>query len=138
MIRRPPRSTRTDTLFPYTTLFRSGRADARATVRRHRGDRDGVHPAGARAADGRFGARARLSGGAGLSAVHRDALCPRQPARRYPLSTLRSAVDRVMRGRAHQYLGFGLVGLVLLVFPTGFVWLPDDPLAIGLDRTNVR
>src|SRR3546814_3449269 len=29
MIRRPPRSTRTDTLFPYTTLFRSpGRATA--------------------------------------------------------------------------------------------------------------
>src|SRR3546814_2122171 len=26
MIRRPPRSTRTDTLFPYTTLFRSGNA----------------------------------------------------------------------------------------------------------------
>src|SRR3546814_18385378 len=25
MIRRPPRSTRTDTLFPYTTLFRSNR-----------------------------------------------------------------------------------------------------------------
>src|SRR3546814_2720679 len=33
MIRRPPRSTRTDTLFPYTTLFRSpGRpASAKAT-----------------------------------------------------------------------------------------------------------
>src|SRR3546814_4485424 len=28
MIRRPPRSTRTDTLFPYTTLFRSGRLAA--------------------------------------------------------------------------------------------------------------
>src|SRR3546814_2024627 len=28
MIRRPPRSTRTDTLFPYTTLFRSGRLGA--------------------------------------------------------------------------------------------------------------
>src|SRR3546814_16449681 len=27
MIRRPPRSTRTDTLFPYTTLFRSGAAE---------------------------------------------------------------------------------------------------------------
>src|SRR3546814_4515436 len=27
MIRRPPRSTRTDTLFPYTTLFRSGDPD---------------------------------------------------------------------------------------------------------------
>src|SRR3546814_2972641 len=30
MIRRPPRSTRTDTLFPYTTLFRSGLALALA------------------------------------------------------------------------------------------------------------
>src|SRR3546814_20907078 len=30
MIRRPPRSTRTDTLFPYTTLFRSAVADADA------------------------------------------------------------------------------------------------------------
>src|SRR3546814_7856414 len=28
MIRRPPRSTRTDTLFPYTTLFRSRRRAA--------------------------------------------------------------------------------------------------------------
>src|SRR3546814_2908470 len=27
MIRRPPRSTRTDTLFPYTTLFRSPEQD---------------------------------------------------------------------------------------------------------------
>src|SRR3546814_4045465 len=32
MIRRPPRSTRTDTLFPYTTLFRS---EAKRLVRRH-------------------------------------------------------------------------------------------------------
>src|SRR3546814_6740778 len=34
MIRRPPRSTRTDTLFPYTTLFRSipHRAPARGGV----------------------------------------------------------------------------------------------------------
>src|SRR3546814_4385547 len=29
MIRRPPRSTRTDTLFPYTTLFRSPRDSPR-------------------------------------------------------------------------------------------------------------
>src|SRR3546814_18606590 len=29
MIRRPPRSTRTDTLFPYTTLFRSPRVTRR-------------------------------------------------------------------------------------------------------------
>src|SRR3546814_18127137 len=36
MIRRPPRSTRTDTLFPYTTLFRScfygGRASPAAQI----------------------------------------------------------------------------------------------------------
>src|SRR3546814_10925498 len=36
MIRRPPRSTRTDTLFPYTTLFRSAVDDRRR-------NRAGVH-----------------------------------------------------------------------------------------------
>src|SRR3546814_2887424 len=43
MIRRPPRSTRIDTLFPYTTLFRSARRrsqDApRHPARRHAGAR---------------------------------------------------------------------------------------------------
>src|SRR3546814_1475202 len=45
MIRRPPRSTRTDTLFPYTTLFRSPlrrhlrrpRRNRRLPPARHRG-----------------------------------------------------------------------------------------------------
>src|SRR3546814_8021859 len=32
MIRRPPRSTRTDTLFPYTTLFRSLAVDVQLDV----------------------------------------------------------------------------------------------------------
>src|SRR3546814_6988319 len=32
MIRRPPRSTRTDTLFPYTTLFRSNNPGAGAAA----------------------------------------------------------------------------------------------------------
>src|SRR3546814_3183965 len=32
MIRRPPRSTRTDTLFPYTTLFRSRQRPHRADL----------------------------------------------------------------------------------------------------------
>src|SRR3546814_3446738 len=40
MIRRPPRSTRTDTLFPYTTLFRPRVAAADRGPRR---DRTGVH-----------------------------------------------------------------------------------------------
>src|SRR3546814_4475020 len=44
MIRRPPRSTRTDTLFPYTTLFRSAVAmddpdTFRAEIAQHLGDR---------------------------------------------------------------------------------------------------
>src|SRR3546814_16454586 len=33
MIRLPPRSTRTDTLFPYTTLFRSGSPSPRCSQR---------------------------------------------------------------------------------------------------------
>src|SRR3546814_20005883 len=40
MIRRPPRSTRTDTLFPYPTRFRSGDAGARLVQRRHLGEAD--------------------------------------------------------------------------------------------------
>src|SRR3546814_15683846 len=36
MIRRPPRSTRTDTLFPYTTLFRSVVAARGEFLDRHR------------------------------------------------------------------------------------------------------
>src|SRR3546814_2827216 len=37
MIRRPPRSTRTDTLFPYTTLFRSTAAGYHDFIARFRG-----------------------------------------------------------------------------------------------------
>src|SRR3546814_17016439 len=39
MIRRPPRSTRTDTLFPYTTLFRSFRFQPRRGPRQPVQDR---------------------------------------------------------------------------------------------------
>src|SRR3546814_9855632 len=46
MLRRPPRSTRTDTLFPYTTLFRSLR---RARLLAPRG-REGAAPAAGRPA----------------------------------------------------------------------------------------
>src|SRR3546814_3166086 len=45
MIRRPPRSTRTDTLFPYTTLFRSPECRRRSPSACRRGGR---------AADGRL------------------------------------------------------------------------------------
>src|SRR3546814_3886579 len=61
MIRRPPRSTRTDTLFPYTTLFRSvphaGRQDRRGCGAPHdrRGrlsEERGYHAGGAEGVDG--------------------------------------------------------------------------------------
>src|SRR3546814_9119952 len=41
MIRRPPRSTLTDTLFPYTTLFRSQDGDALAALQPARDERPG-------------------------------------------------------------------------------------------------
>src|SRR3546814_7760594 len=44
MIRRPPRSTRTDTLFPYTTLFRSPQLDGLVAL-----DRQDAVPVVARA-----------------------------------------------------------------------------------------
>src|SRR3546814_1282140 len=59
MIRRPPRSTRTDTLFPYTTLFRSLEIVlGHATVRARPGVRD-VFPARARG-DALFGQPGRF------------------------------------------------------------------------------
>src|SRR3546814_4923633 len=74
MIRRPPRSTRTDTLFPYTTLFRSaGRAAPRL------GARGGGRPhAGAAAGPRRQAARlcraAADHGGHGRSEEHTSEL----------------------------------------------------------------
>src|SRR3546814_11891030 len=62
MIRRPPRSTRTDTLFPYTTLFRSlehhraGRVDDAAADFRARQPQ---------AVDGTVGSKFDRGGGAG-------------------------------------------------------------------------
>src|SRR3546814_3337460 len=59
MTRRPPRSTRTDTLFPYTTLFRSG-------------PRDGDQGEG-RYFDARKCARTISARQSGLSGLHRRA-----------------------------------------------------------------
>src|SRR3546814_7122153 len=61
MIRRPPRSTRTDTLFPYTTLFRS-RVAARCGGDRERRARAGRRSAQAAAGRGAGGAVAGVAG----------------------------------------------------------------------------
>src|SRR3546814_1807459 len=57
MIRRPPRSTRTDTLFPYTTLFRSKTDHAVLYATQHLPDHSG---AASRAPDGFLLASAHL------------------------------------------------------------------------------
>src|SRR3546814_13655495 len=64
MIRRPPRSTRTDTLFPYTTLFRSDRAPVQEPGLRH-----GAVPRPARARDLGHADHRYLFAGAGTGRV---------------------------------------------------------------------
>src|SRR3546814_8848117 len=72
MIRRPPRSTRTDTLLPYTTLFRSADGAGPGTGARSRGELDAsarahrhvalyAHPADGRADDRALSRRAGRS-----------------------------------------------------------------------------
>src|SRR3546814_12983556 len=74
MIRRPPRSTRTDTLFPYTTLFRS------VSARRSSAVRDRRRPAGA----GLGAAVADFAAGASAAGV------------------VANGLRRAVRGFAHQ------------------------------------
>src|SRR3546814_2095606 len=75
MIRRPPRSTRTDTLFPYTTLFRSrGRRARGAAVEPDVRDSARVDDAPPRLPATPTGARARAPGGAPRSEEHTSEL----------------------------------------------------------------
>src|SRR3546814_5917619 len=130
MIRRPPRSTRTDTLFPYTSLFRSrgGRSLGTWTARP---DRRGALPAadGVRARGGRDRQVARSGAGAsdpdraeaGPSprSAGRRALLPLIPVQlgpRHPARPARSApaagarplrLDRSRGGRAAPPVGVG-------------------------------
>src|SRR3546814_1770627 len=67
MIRRPPRSTRTDTLFPYTTLFRSGSPENTCAGPPDTGASGGVDRwfrggAGCRGGTGRYGDIGRYGG----------------------------------------------------------------------------
>src|SRR3546814_18667000 len=82
MVRRPPRSTRTATLFPYTTLFRST-SPARREQRRGRGD-DGAGPWPGRWGGGCGDDRPRRHGaprdrGAARALPARDRRAPRAP-----------------------------------------------------------
>src|SRR3546814_3287206 len=79
MIRRPPRSTRTDTLFPYTTLFRSTVRLARGQDGRrspHHGGQTGSYHGGGQRSVHRLGYRqgSRGSGCAARSEEHTSEL----------------------------------------------------------------
>src|SRR3546814_12706414 len=99
MIRRPPRSTRTDTLFPYTTLFRSRDRIGAAAVSHGRGhvagDRRGFgHRDGVVLAAGLVegiacfhGERGRAARGRGAHRV--PSLARLRPAGRLPAVTLK-------------------------------------------------
>src|SRR3546814_20219187 len=99
MIRRPPRSTRTDTLFPYTTLFRSnGRKVDRADLLHIRaytvaGKTEGLSPLRA------FSLAVQL--GISASEFGRDWFANRQLAG----STLKNKIGRAScRERVCQYV----------------------------------
>src|SRR3546814_1841989 len=79
MIRRPPRSTRTDTLFPYTTLFRSDDHHPRLCAAAHP-DRNRGQELHAHGADGH----------------------PRPAVRLHSLANLRSGHDRDMAVEARR------------------------------------
>src|SRR3546814_2346250 len=69
MIRRPPRPTRTDTLFPYSTLFRARWVLDRRDTRRRRGARSPLEPRLRSAAAAQSPSRAR-AGAAPVEAGH--------------------------------------------------------------------
>src|SRR3546814_9583710 len=79
MIRRPPRSTRTDTLFPYTTLFRSRRDPP--------GYRNGASEAEPRS-DARIRSCRGIECGRGTGARHSDDGCTRSEEHTSELQSL--------------------------------------------------
>src|SRR3546814_17899683 len=127
MIRRPPRSTRTDTLFPYTTLFRSavdrigGRLQPRDADRRGAADRPWpVAGRGVRApvrrmagADGEYGAGRAHGRPAGATGWRVGAAGRSRWAVGTAVSDLRCAVARALYSRlteAWRSAGKGGVG----------------------------
>src|SRR3546814_2902504 len=70
MIGRPPRSTRTDTLFPYTTLFRSWRLQERAVGNYRTGCATAAAPAKAKRPGQGRGAKVHRQGVRRYSRTH--------------------------------------------------------------------
>src|SRR3546814_18110776 len=103
MIRRPPRATRTDTLFPYTTLFRSIAAAGVVRLAPAKRDEDAV---GVRFVDQMVAVGAALR-------PHRDIARPHRPAS-VILDQHRLAGDH------HEHLVLAVVPVALRGPGTGF------------------
>src|SRR3546814_5437094 len=110
MIRRPPRSTRTDTLFPYTTLFRSIEKRPLAVGRAHR-------RAGQPGQSLRHIAKLRIMGGervGGRRILGEFGLCGRfdlaRSARRIDKLTDKQHLERALLLPASRAIGPGRLG----------------------------
>src|SRR3546814_13773293 len=119
MIRRPPRSTRTDTLIPYTTLFRSGRR------------RPGRRPASSRRARSASPVRGESRRPAGNRRAGRPVLLesPAPPRQGWPPSSV-----QIEHGRRAQFVDDDLAQLITMVLPRR---LRPFRLA-GCDRADQR
>src|SRR3546814_16207916 len=103
MIRRPPRSPRTATLFPYTTLFRSDRVPARGHQRgAGRRRRPGAAVQRALAPTRGAGQRARIAGAPAQAGGRRDDK-PAPAARAEPQPRTRRAGDPGAPGPARRH-----------------------------------
>src|SRR3546814_1128220 len=113
MIRRPPRSTRTDTLFPDTPLFRSGRVgevderrcDVLRRPERHRilaGERRGTHLGADRARVQQVHAQPALAGLAGIAADHRLERSAEHTSELQSLMRISYAVFRLKKKKNHN------------------------------------
>src|SRR3546814_863223 len=131
MIRRPPRPTRTDTLFPYTTLFRSVIARPRSTMRQGAAAGPASRPPRTTVAStsGTTALSARSPSGASSSAKSASTKAGRSACLRSPVKIRESDVtvplvekrarrgNRSRRRSRHAFLG-----------------LPPDLLAAGDER----
>src|SRR3546814_4912869 len=103
MIRRPPRSTRTDTLFPYTTLFRSEQSFVRHQQHLHRTgravwQRQLVH----------FTESQLLELGCGFLARRQHTATYLARCSRSLLQNRSTVVNNVIRSRSGRYGGTGM------------------------------
>src|SRR3546814_8736340 len=106
MIRRPPRSTRTDTLFPYTTLFRSDWRGRCSAGWGHTGAIGRYAPRGA------FGWRSEIPEGSDPAegvAIGGDAAHRREgQMRRDEILTARGRLLQQANAHAHRFFGIML------------------------------